>query len=189
MNENMTTVIPMETRVVEMIRSLLATFVRLGSKLETILACTIAGGMGAFISRALDSGSTPVAATAGRTLHWIEAILRWCIGLTAGLAVWLLVTGNIAGSFLNGVGIAKNKNTFAMNAIPLLAGASERLLLSLIHSFDDSIAKKQTPQSATGGNHNNFVERDCWPGLLVSRLRIGSAKTNRRFRRDLISVS
>lgn len=115
----------------------------------TILACTIAGGMGAFISRALDSGSTPIAATAGRTLHWIEAILRWCIGLTAGLAVWLLVAGNIAGSFLNGVG--SDKNTFALIAIALLAGASERLLPSLIKSFDDSIAKKPTPQSATGG--------------------------------------
>jgi hypothetical protein len=55
----------------------------------TLLACTIAGGMGAFISRALASDSVPIAATAGVTLHLIEAVLRWCIGLTAGLAVWL----------------------------------------------------------------------------------------------------
>jgi hypothetical protein len=57
------------------------------------VACMFAGGLGSFISRALDNDNTPVAATAGRALHWIEATLRWCIGLTAGLIVWLLITG------------------------------------------------------------------------------------------------
>jgi hypothetical protein len=116
----------------------------------TILACTIAGGMGAFISRALASDSVPIAATAGRTLHWIEAVLRWCIGLTAGLAIWLLVSGNIAGSFLNGNGSEK-MNTFALVVIALLAGASERLLPSLIQTFDDSIVKKQNAPPVDDG--------------------------------------
>jgi hypothetical protein len=115
----------------------------------TLLACTIAGGMGAFISRALASDSVPIAATAGRRLHLIEAVLRWCIGLTAGMAVWLLVSGNIAGSFLNGTGTEK-MNTFALIAIALLAGASERLLPSLIQRFDNSIVKKDKPAAAGG---------------------------------------
>jgi hypothetical protein len=106
-----------------------------------IFACIFAGGVGAFVSRALASDNTPIAATAGKTLHWIEAILRWCIGLTAGLVIWLLVTGNIAVSFLNASGAP---NTFALVSIALLAGASERLLPSLLRSFDDSINKKDT---------------------------------------------
>ena len=116
----------------------------------TLVACTIAGGMGAFISRALASDSVPIAATAGRTLHWIEAVLRWCIGVTAGLAVWLLVSGNIAGSFLNGAGNGK-MNTFALVVIALLAGASERLLPSLIQTFDNSIVKNEKTPPMEGG--------------------------------------
>jgi hypothetical protein len=105
---------------------------------QIAIICTFAGGVGAFISRALDNDNTPISATAGRMLHWIEATLRWCIGLTAGLIVWLLVTGNIAGSFLN---TPTGQNTFALVAVALLAGASERLLPSLIQTFDESIKK------------------------------------------------
>lgn len=109
------------------------------------IVCTFAGGIGSFISRALDNDNIPIAATAGRMLHRIEATLRWCIGLTAGLIVWLLVTGNVAGSFLN---TTAGQNTFALIAIAILAGASERLLPSLIQSFDKSIKKNgQTSQS------------------------------------------
>ena len=118
------------------------------------VACMFAGGLGSFISRALDNDNTPVAATAGRALHWIEATLRWCIGLTAGLIVWLLITGNIAGSFLNtnaGRDPNAGQNTFALIAIAILAGASERLLPSLIRTFDESIKKngqKAKPDSS-----------------------------------------
>jgi hypothetical protein len=110
---------------------------------QIAIICTFAGGVGAFISRALDNDNTPISATAGRMVHWIEATLRWCIGLTAGLIVWLLVTGNIAGSFLN---TNAGQNTFALVAIALLAGASERLLPSLIQTFDESIKKNNAPQ-------------------------------------------
>jgi hypothetical protein len=113
------------------------------------IICAFAGGLGSFISRALDCDNIPIAATAGRMLHWIEATLRWCIGLTAGLIVWLLVTGDIAASFLN---TTSRQNTFALIAIALLAGASERLLPSLIQTFDDSIKKKGGPQSPANPN-------------------------------------
>lgn len=106
---------------------------------QIAIICTFAGGLGSFISRALDNDNTPISATAGRMLHWIEATLRWCIGLTAGLIVWLLVTGKVAASFLN---TGDGQNTFGLIAIALLAGASERLLPSLIRTFDDSIKTK-----------------------------------------------
>jgi hypothetical protein len=111
---------------------------------QIAIICTFAGGLGSFISRALDNENTPISATAGRMLHWIEATLRWCIGLTAGLIVWLLVTGKVAASFLN---TGDGQNTFGLIAMALLAGASERLLPSLIQTFDDSIKSKDAQQS------------------------------------------
>jgi hypothetical protein len=113
---------------------------------QIAIICTFAGGLGSFISRALDNENTPISATAGRMLHWIEATLRWCIGLTAGLVVWLLVTGKVAASFLN---TSDGQNTFGLIAIALLAGASERLLPSLIQTFDDSIKSKDAQQSVS----------------------------------------
>jgi hypothetical protein len=112
---------------------------------QIAIICTFAGGLGSFISRALDNDNTPISATAGRMLHWIEATLRWCIGLTAGLIVWLLVTGKVAGSFLN---TGDSQNTFGLIAIAILAGASERLLPSLIQTFDDSIKTKSAQKTA-----------------------------------------
>src|ERR1700686_1760171 len=76
---------------------------------QIAIICTFAGGLGSFISRALDNHNKPIAATAGRMVHWVEATLRWCTGLTAGLIVWLLVTGKVAASFLNTI---DPQNTF-----------------------------------------------------------------------------
>jgi hypothetical protein len=134
--------------VVSMIALLLLYFLDPTLSKTAIFACIFAGGIGAFVSRALDTNNTPIAATAGKTLHWIEAILRWCIGLIAGLVIWFLVTGNIAASFLNTSGA---QNTFALVSIALLAGASERLLPSLLRSFDDSIDKKDQSQQPKSG--------------------------------------
>ena len=66
---------------------------------------------------------------------------------TADLIVWLLVTGNIAGSFLNTDAAGKNgsaQNTFALIAIAVLAGASERLLPSLGASTEDVLKSPMT---------------------------------------------
>jgi hypothetical protein len=45
------------------------------------IVCTFAGGVGSFISRALDNENTPISATAGRMLHWIEATIAGVLGL------------------------------------------------------------------------------------------------------------
>jgi len=114
------------------------------------IVCACGGGVGSFVSRALDSDHTPISASAGRALHWIEATMRWCIGLTAGMIVWLLVKGNIAASFIN-LSDAGESGRFAVIALAILAGASERLFPSLIKTFDDSI-KKNGQQSRFGPN-------------------------------------
>ena len=65
------------------------------------LVCAFGGGLGAFISTAIGNERIPCAPTAGRILHFLEALLRYTIGFAAGLLVWLAASGNIAVGFLN----------------------------------------------------------------------------------------
>jgi hypothetical protein len=124
------------------------------------LVCSLAGGIGAFISTAIGNERIPCAPTAGRFLHLLEALLRYTIGFAAGLLVWLATSGNIAVGFLNlansSVGPSANPwpgnnlpaSIYALIAVTILAGASERLLPSLIANFDDSTKGTNTPQTA-----------------------------------------
>jgi hypothetical protein len=124
------------------------------------LVCSLGGGIGAFISTAIGNERIPCAPTAGRSLHLLEALLRYTIGFAAGLLVWLAISGNIAIGFLNlansSVSPPANPwpgnplppSVYALVAMALLAGASERLLPSLIAKFDDSTKTTETPQTA-----------------------------------------
>jgi hypothetical protein len=122
------------------------------------LVCCIAGGIGAFISTAIGNERIPCAPTAGRFLHLLEALLRYTIGFAAGLLVWLATSGNLVVGFLN---LASNStaastnpwpgshlptSVYALVAVTMLAGASERLLPSLIGKFDDSTKGTNIPQ-------------------------------------------
>jgi hypothetical protein len=114
------------------------------------LVCCLAGGIGAFISTAIGNERIPCAPTAGRFLHLLEALLRYTIGFAAGLLVWLATSGNVVVGFLNlttNSAVASTKpwpgtdlppSVYALVAVTMLAGASERLLPSLIGKFDDS---------------------------------------------------
>jgi hypothetical protein len=117
------------------------------------LVCCLAGGIGAFISTAIGNERIPCAPTAGRMLHFLEAFLRYTIGFAAGLIVWLATSGNVLIGFLNlgsnsaaasaisWPGSSLPTSVYALVAVTMLAGASERLLPSLIGKFDDSIKK------------------------------------------------
>jgi hypothetical protein len=122
------------------------------------LACCLAGGIGAFISTAIGNERIPCAPTAGRFLHLLEALLRYTIGFAAGLLVWLATSGNVVVGFLNlssnsaaastspfpGNGLPTS--VYALLAVTMLAGASERLLPTLIGKFDDSIKDTNSSQ-------------------------------------------
>jgi hypothetical protein len=121
------------------------------------LVCSLAGGIGAFISSAIGNERIPCAPSAGWILHFLEALLRYTVGFAAGLIVWLATAGNLAIGFLN---FASNPGTspsqggplptriYALIAVALLAGTSERLLPSLIARFDDSTKQTATEQTA-----------------------------------------
>jgi hypothetical protein len=105
------------------------------------LACCIAGGVGAFISSAMGNTRIPCAPSAGRKLHYLEATIRWGMGLGAGVLVYLPSKGNIAvGLLCSGT----SGNNYGLLAVALLSGASEALLPSLIKKFDDSESQTTT---------------------------------------------
>jgi len=123
------------------------------------LVCALGGGIGAFISTTIGNERIPCAPSAGRFLHLLEALLRYAIGFAAGLLVWLAISGNVAAGFLN---FASNPpdltgnpesgnlptSIYALITITIFAGASERLLPSLIAKFDDQI-KTADPSPAS----------------------------------------
>jgi hypothetical protein len=102
------------------------------------LVCCLAGGIGAFISTAIGNQRIPCAPSAGWILHLLEALLRYTIGFAAGLLVWLATTGNIGIGFLYHTGNDQAASIYALIAVALLSGTSERFLPSLIAKFDDS---------------------------------------------------
>ncbi|MBV9492283.1 MAG: hypothetical protein JO069_21525 [Verrucomicrobia bacterium] len=134
------------------------------------LVCALGGGIGAFISTAIGNERIPCAPSAGRLLHLLEALLRYTVGFAAGLLVWLATSGNLAIGFLNfanstaatspspGSHLPLPASVYALIAVALLAGTSERLLPSLMAKFDDSIKGSvgtQAHENETGAVGSN----------------------------------
>ncbi|MBX7206921.1 MAG: hypothetical protein K1X78_01310 [Verrucomicrobiaceae bacterium] len=124
------------------------------------LACACAGGLGAFISRAVAAhDALPCDANAGKHLHWLEALMRWGVGLGAGGLMWLLVRGGVFLGFIE----EKNHNFAAVLAFALLAGASERFLPTMLSRFDEEIGKKPNKnkgQPGAGDDSENGEDDD-----------------------------
>ena len=103
------------------------------------VTCSLAGGLGAFLSRCLaDRSLLPCDANAGRRTHVLEAFLRWAVGLGGGVVIWLMVHGQI---LLQGLD-AKASAPVALLLLALLAGASERFLPTMLNRFDDQFEPK-----------------------------------------------
>jgi hypothetical protein len=104
---------------------------------QSVLTCAAAGGIGAYLSRALASRSDlPCDANAGKLLHFQEAILRWSVGVVAGGLLCLLIKGKV---LLGSLG-AEATGFPAILALATLAGMSERFLPTLLNRFNDRVA-------------------------------------------------
>ena len=99
------------------------------------------GGVGSLISNVSFNRKIPFDATAGRSLHWLEAALRWMVGISAGLAAQLLVQGNVMFGFL----ADKGNSPVAGLVLSLLAGLSELFFPTLLHQFDQSVEAVKKP--------------------------------------------
>lgn len=101
-----------------------------------VLTCGAAGGIGAYISRALASRTDlPCDANAGWFLHVQEAVLRWSVGVVAGGLMCLLVGGKVLLGGLDAGGVAFP----AVLALATFSGMSERFLPTLLNRFDDQL--------------------------------------------------
>lgn len=109
------------------------------------LVCACAGGVGAYISRALASRTElPCDANAGRMLHFQEAVLRWSVGVVAGGLICLLVKGKVMLGALEGT----SAGFPAVLALATLSGMSERFLPTLLTRFNDQLAAPPPPSPA-----------------------------------------
>lgn len=121
--------------------------------LWSTLVCSCAGGIGAYISRALASRTElPCDANAGRLLHFQEALLRWSVGVVAGGLVCLLVKGKVLLGALEGTGAGFP----AVLALAVLSGMSERFLPTLLTRFNDQLAAP--PASPAGLAADNVAK-------------------------------
>lgn len=112
------------------------------SALNIILAaCT--GAIGALFSVIVRSGKLQVKASAGRSLHVLEAVSRVCVGAISGVIGYLALTSEL---------ILPNllKNTHRAEIlclVALAAGAGERMATSIISKFE-SIEKPRRVEVA-----------------------------------------
>lgn len=123
----------------------------------TIFLCAAAGGVGAYISRALASRTElPCDANAGKRLHQHEALLRWAVGVAAGGLIGLLIKSRV---LLGNLGGDEGGDTLSVTlALALLAGVSERFLPTLLERFDDNLASGDKGGAGTTGDPANAGE-------------------------------
>lgn len=108
-----------------------------------LVSSTLLGGLGAFVSASLLNRKIPFDATAGRKLHYLEAYMRFGIGLVGGLLVILLIQ---SGVILSTAAVGSGGNSALCLVFSLLAGGSELFLPTLLSRFDDSL-QRQTQQT------------------------------------------
>lgn len=102
------------------------------------------GGIGALVSSVVFNRKIPFDATAGRRLHGLEAALRFGVGVVAGLALQLLVQGDVFLGFLSGA--EGPPAAVASLVLSLLAGSSELFFPTLLNRFEQGL---DAPDSAS----------------------------------------
>ena len=106
--------------------------IQLGDKAVTVILGIGGGALGALLSILLRSEGVPKDISAGRTLYYCEAISKIVAGMIGALIVAL---GIEAKFFLGNLDAASNHMTLIM-LFCLVAGASERLIPSLISKVE-----------------------------------------------------
>lgn len=110
-----------------------------GSNALLLLLSSFAGGIGAFLSIILRIGKTSLNSASGFRLHFAEGVSRIIAGCISGLLIALLIKLEILVPIF-----AKAKLVnMAMFAGGIFAGASERLIPSLIEKVDTEAKDKK----------------------------------------------
>jgi hypothetical protein len=112
----------------------------LGETVFWLALCLVAGAFGALLSVIARSGKLDFDSSAGLRLHYLEAASRIVMGALSGTVIGLAVKSHL---FLEPL----MKDLSTKNAIIILAafaaGASERMLGSIISKFDPNVSSEK----------------------------------------------
>lgn len=103
-----------------------------GESAFLLFLATSSGASGAFLSISTRLGSAILDSTAGKTLHYMEAVSRIAVGALSGVLVTLAVN---SGMFLPPV-LKASRPIWGILLVSMAAGASERLAPSLIEKIN-----------------------------------------------------
>jgi hypothetical protein len=112
-----------------------------GENAYYILLGACGGAFGAFFSILSRVGSTPLDPSAGRLLHWLEGVGRILVGVFGAIFAQLAVNLHLL------LPILSEKGHIGLFMIGMVAGASERLVPTLIESVEMDASKINTPSS------------------------------------------
>jgi hypothetical protein len=121
--------------------------VGIGNPAFDVLLTGCFGGIGAFMFVLGRSSTIHTEAGAGREIHFVEGVARVIAGVTGGVVVSLAVQADI----LSGLSAKLSHPLAFMLGLGLAAGASERLVPSLVGKFEASVGTKESkPEGAAG---------------------------------------
>jgi hypothetical protein len=102
---------------------------RFGEGLKECLLGAWAGGVGAFFSILLRIGKSPLDASAGKRMHYLEGVSRVAVGTIAGFFAILAYELNLV---FTAIASEPSLRIYGIGLIGLVAGVSERLVPNLI---------------------------------------------------------
>jgi hypothetical protein len=105
-----------------------------------LAACT--GAIGAMFSVIVRSGKLQVKASAGRSLHILEAVSRVCVGAIAGVIGYLAFTSELILPNL----LKSPHRAEILFLVALAAGAGERMATSIISKFERIEQPRRPPK-------------------------------------------
>src|SRR5262249_33450549 len=123
----------------------------LGSNALEVILCTCAGGVGALVSTIIRVRDVNLNASSGPVLHYFEGSARVVVGFTGAFLVALAIKANL---FLGLANVTSSETIrFAtIAAVCFVAGASERVVPSLIKQIEtNSVSDDEPPKASRDG--------------------------------------
>jgi|GEM_PF-3342032 len=119
-----------------------------------IIACTLLGGIGAFITSFARFQNYQGNIMAGLPIHRLDGFLRVFYGLIAGLVISLAIKGKIIANF------ADEGQPWLLYFFAMIAGASEVLIPNLVRQAESQTSLKQQDEETKKSASQNPVAID-----------------------------
>lgn len=114
----------------------------IGAEAFDIFLGSCFGAIGAFISIFIRSKKIPINIMSGRRIHYFEGALRIFFGILGALTIALGIKANIIAGLINDINKTSQTQTL-LYFICTIAGASERIVPSLISQFELKFSQRE----------------------------------------------